>query len=86
MIVGVALATAQISMLCCLTTAHFHGMGLKTNSGPDPCSDFGAGIISTFLFRSRNRIRVLISDPEPHSCSGAGTVHEKLMLSATIHG
>ena len=84
MIVGVALATAQ--MLCCLTTVHFHGTGLKPNLGPDPCSDFGAGIVSTFLFRSRNRIRVLISDPEPHSYSGAGTVHEKLMLSATIHG
>ena len=55
MIVGVALATAQI--LCCLTTAHFHGTGLKTNSGPDPCSDFGAGIVSTFLFRSRDRTR-----------------------------
>ena len=64
--------------------------GPKTISGPYPCSYFGAGAGAgagagpEFPFRSRNRIRVLISDPEPHSYSGAGTVHEKLTLSATI--
>ena len=51
---------------------------------PDPHLYLGAGTGPESLVRSRNRIRVLISDPEPHSYSGAGTVHEKLTLSATI--
>ena len=52
---------------------------------PDPHSHSGAVTGPESLVRSRNRIRVLTSDPEPHSYSGAGTVHEKLTLSATIH-
>ena len=50
---------------------------------PDPQLYLGAGTGPESLVRSRNRIRVLISDPEPHSYSGAGTVYEKLTLSAT---
>ena len=42
--------------------------GPKTNSGPDPCSYFGAGAGFMFQFRSRNRTRILIREQEPYLC------------------
>ena len=69
------------SMVCCL------GWGINETrvllSEQNPC--YHSGTVDLI----QDQIRVFISEPEPdpepnlHSYSGAGTVHEKLTLSAT---